>query len=91
MPVPNLTLNELARRVVVLEGLATEDLPSKMREDLESLATLQGNYVVIETAGKIGRADSGRGELLTPEDQKRALKVAEKVRLSFTLKITRWV
>ena len=78
MPFPNLTLEELARRVVVLEGLATEDLPSKIKEDLESLARLQGNYVVIETAKKIGRQD-GSGEELTPDDHKRALKVADKV------------
>ena len=79
MPIPNLTLDELARRVVVLEGLPTKDLPSKIREDLESLARLQGNYVVIETAKKIGREGENGGEL-TPEDHKRALKVADKVR-----------
>ena len=82
MPFPNLTLEELARRVVVLEGLATEDLPSKIKEDLESLARLQGNYFVIETAKKIGRQD-GSGEELTPDDHKRALKVAEKVSLKW--------
>ena len=76
MPLPNLTLEELARRVVVLEGLLTKDLPSKIREDLESLTTLPGNYVVMETGGKIGRADVGGGELLTPEDHKKASKVA---------------
>ena len=83
MPIPNLTLDELARRVVVLEGLPTKDLPSKIREDLESLARLQGNYVVIETAKKIGR-ECGIGRELSPEDHKRALKVADKVSVIFT-------
>ena len=86
MPIPNLTLDELARRVVVLEGLPNKDLPSNIREDLESLARLEGNYVVIEPAKMIGRQDKSGGEL-TPEDHKRALKVADKVSVIFTRRL----
>ena len=78
MPLPSLTLEQLARRKVVLQGLPTKDLPSNVKEDLQSLATMQGNFVVRERNQNFCKADRGEGQL-TPDEHKRALKIADKV------------
>ena len=71
----NLTLKQLATRVVVRENLPIKGLPNPLKSELEAFAMLQGTYTIIEETNVLEKCEGGD---LTSEESDRVDYLSEK-------------
>ena len=66
MPLPFLSLKELAMRAVLQEQVSFEDLPPPLRKELDKLSNFHGSYKLIETRSE--KFTKTGGGAPTPEE-----------------------